>query len=73
MRRQAFLRVLKFFEKRHIVFPQYIVRSSRRKVLYCQQSSEIQFRDVFIQTSVLSKFETNQGFTILKKHQEELN
>ena len=72
-RRQAFLRVLKFFEKRHTVFPQHIVRSSHRKVLYGQQPWTIHFRDAYIQISVLSIFETNQGLTILKKHLEELN
>ena len=71
MRRQAFLRVLKFFEKRHIVFPHIL---SEAAVKRCSIVNNLEkFRDVYIQTSVLSKFETNQGFTILKKHQQELN
>ena len=66
-----------FFKKEPIA-PQYIVRSSHRKVVYeiaalhlWSKTLKIRFKDVYIQVS--STFQTNLGVTIHKKHQEELN
>ena len=84
-RRQAFLRVLKIFLKRTYCFPpnilseaaiewcciacnleKYILRTFIFKYQHCQNLKRIK-------ALPLSKFQTNQGFSILKKHQEELN
>ena len=82
MRRQVFLgggggEGAQSFKKEPIA-PQYIVRSSHRKVVYeiavlhlWSKTLKIRFKDVYIQVS--STFQTNLGVTIHNKHQEELN
>ena len=63
-----------------LFFPQCIVISNHRKVLYkigvldlwSKTLKKIRFKDIYILILVFPIFETNQGVAIFKKPQEEL-